>query len=127
MSEQELEAPPAHPLPLPPVAPPPDGDLSDVPDSATKRALDFTGSDAENRILFVNCGFFRYGTDDKTHAAAILLSIVLLLVAILIILIGLFSSNLGWLERALSWVGTTFVFTAGVAIGRGGTKRAPDE
>jgi hypothetical protein len=105
--------------PLPPVIPPPSGDLSDVPDSETKKGLvDFTGPDASNRILFINLGFFKYGTADKAHAGSIFLSLVLILVAFLIMIIGLSSANGPWLEKVLSLVWSAFLFVVGVSIGR---------
>jgi hypothetical protein len=101
--------------------PPPSGHLSEKPDAATRKGLrDFTGPDAENRVLYINAGFFRYGTDDKAHAASIALSMVLLLVALLVMVVGLFSSNVVWLEKMQAWIGSAFLFVAGVAIGRGG-------
>ena len=100
--------------------PPPSGDLSDVPDTATKTGLDdFTGRDASNRILFINFGIFKYGTADKSHAGSIFLSLSLLVVALLIMFVGLWSNNTGWLEKVLSYVWSAFLFVAGVSIGRG--------
>jgi hypothetical protein len=40
----------------------------------------YTGDGAENRLLFINARIFRNGTADKTHAAAIGLSSVLLVI-----------------------------------------------
>ena len=105
--------------PPPTIIPPPEGDLSDVPDKATKSGLDMTGPAAHNRILFIDFGFFKYGTDDKTHAGSIFLSLLLLLIALLVMIIGLFSAQPEWLERVLSLVWSAFMFVAGVAIGRG--------
>src|SRR6266852_5215840 len=103
-----------------PRIPPPSGDLSDTPDLATKTRPDLTGPIAENRILFINARIIRYGTDDKAHAAAITLSLLLLLTALVVMILGLFATNTQWLEKMLSWVGSAFLFVAGVAIGRGG-------
>jgi hypothetical protein len=104
----------------PPVIPPPSGDLSDIPDSETQKGLvDFTGPDASNRILFINLGFFKYGTADKSHAGSIFLSLILILAAFLIMVIGLYSSNVAWLEKILSLVWSAFLFVVGVSIGRG--------
>ena len=104
----------------PPVIPPPSGDLSDVPDRETQKGLvDFTGPDALNRILFINLGFFKYGTADKSHAGSIFLSLILIVTALLIMIIGLYSNNTAWLERILSLVWSAFLFVVGVSIGRG--------
>jgi hypothetical protein len=117
-----LDPPPPQPpqpnndaLPIPA----PTGNLSDVPDSETKLGLDMTGPEAHDRILFINLGFFKYGTDDKTHAGSIFLSIALLLFAILIMLIGLWSKNTEWLDKILASLWSAFLFVAGVSIGRG--------
>jgi hypothetical protein len=109
------------PLPKPPpVIPPPSGDLSDVPDRETEKGLvDFTGPGASNRILFINLGFFKYGTADKAHAGSIFLSLVLLLVAFAIMIIGLYSGQGAWVEKVLSLVWSAFLFVVGVSIGRG--------
>jgi hypothetical protein len=82
-----------------------------------------SGDSAGNRLLFINAGFFRYGTDDKTHAAAIVLSGVLLVIGLLVVIIGSFSSNSAWLERALMLIWNAFMFVAGVALGRSGKEK----
>jgi hypothetical protein len=105
---------------MPPSILPPSGDLSDRPDAETRKGLDFTAGSAENRVLFINLGIFRYGTDDKAHAAAIALSAALLIVAVGIIAAGLFSTNAPWLDKVLAWVSNAFLFVAGVSIGQGG-------
>jgi hypothetical protein len=110
-----------------PSIPPPSGDLSDRPDRETKKALDFTAPVADNRILFIDAKIFRYGTDDKAHAASIALSVVLLATSIIVMTIGMFSTNTVWLEKTLTWVGGAFTFVAGVAIGRGGRDAPRDE
>jgi peptidoglycan/LPS O-acetylase OafA/YrhL len=81
------------------------------------------GDRAENRLLFINAGVFRYGTDDKTHAAAIVLSSVLLVIGLLVVIIGSFSSNSAWLDRALMLTWNAFMFVAGVALGGGGKEK----
>jgi hypothetical protein len=61
-----------------PPAIPPLGNVSDRPDKETQKGLkDFTSPEAEKRVLFINLGFLRYGTDDKAHAASIILSALL--------------------------------------------------
>lgn len=113
-------------MPAPTILPP-SGDLSPTPDIATKTGLDLTGPTAVNRILYINAGIIRYGTDDKAHAASIALSLLLLLTAIILMVVGLFASNTQWLEKMLSRVGSAFLFVAGVAIGGGGRDSPRDE
>jgi len=85
-----------------------------------------TGPAADNRILFINFGFFKFGSDDKAHAGSIVLSVVLLGMALLIILLGMFSENAAWLDKVFAWIGSAFTFVAGVAIGRGGKDNSAD-
>ena len=78
---------------------------------------DFTGSEADNRVLHINCGIFKYGTNDKTHAAALVLAL-LLFIAIAGVLI--FGDGNEWCREAFRWLGGAFLFVAGVAVGKGG-------
>ncbi len=108
-----------------PQIPPPSGELSNKPDKDTKKDLDFTGPSANKRVLYINAGIFKYGTDDKAHAASIALSMVLLAVSLIVMIVGLFSGNTQWLEKMQAWIGSAFLFVAGVAIGRGGKEKKP--
>lgn len=96
-------------------------DASDKPDEATTRAPDWTASEAPDRSFYINLGFFKYGTADKVHGAAVLFSVLLLIVIVTLIFTGPF---LGlpdaWLDRVFTWLGSAFLFVAGVAVGRAG-------
>jgi hypothetical protein len=82
---------------------------------------DYTGPEAGERTFYLNFYFIRFGTKDKIQGAAITLSVLLLLVIATVIIIGAFNStNASWLEKSLTWLGSTFVFLAGVAVGRAG-------
>lgn len=98
----------------------PPHNLSPDPDQATRKGLnDFTGKNAEGRVLSINVWFLKYGTDDKAHAAALLLSLILL--AILIgVLIRADGSQSVWNDKVFSWLGSAFLLVAGIAIGKGG-------
>ena len=76
-----------------------------------------TGEDADHRVLFINLGFFRYGTDDKIHAAAIVLSFVLLLI-IVCVFVGAQGQENAWNDKVFNWVGGAFLFVAGIALGK---------
>jgi hypothetical protein len=104
--------------------PPPSGDLSERPDQYTSR--DWTGPAADNRVLHINLPFLKYGTSDKAHAAAIVLSLVLLAVIIFLSFIGIFSHETSWLDKIFTWLGSTFVFVAGVAVGRSTSSPSED-
>jgi arginine exporter protein ArgO len=96
--------------------PPPDH-TSNVPDKATQKGIsDFTGPEADNRVLHINLGILKYGTNDKAHAAAVVFSL-LLFIAIMGVLI--FGSGGEWTKEAFRWLGSAFLFVAGVAIGKG--------
>ncbi|MFT8711443.1 hypothetical protein [Komagataeibacter rhaeticus] len=114
------------PNPPPPEAPkakikPPTGDLSNTPDKATKAGLcDYTNpKDANDRVFYLNLYFFKYGTNDKVHAASLLMSLILLFMIFWLLVIGLYSSNDPWKDKLFSWLGSAFTFISGVAIGRG--------
>ena len=114
--------PPSEPElpPLQPSIPPPSGALSPTPDPETRKGLrDYTSSEgADERVLHINFGFFRYGTNDKAHAAAIVLSMALLLVIVLLMAAGLFSTEAAWKDKLFGWLGTAFTFVSGVAVGK---------
>jgi len=63
------------------------------------------------------CGWLRYGTDDKGHAAALIFSLLVLTLILLSIVLGFFVEKEEWLDRIFSWLGSAFMFTAGIAIG----------
>lgn len=85
---------------------------------------DFTGRSANNRVLRINLGVIRYGTDDKTHAAAVVFSLLLFAVIVLVVLAGIASSDHDWTYRVLQWLGMPFSMVIGVAIGRASQARA---
>lgn len=108
--------------------PPPPADTSDIPDKYTRMAPDFTGPHAENRILLIELKWFKYGTDDKSHASALVLSGLILCVSIIISVIGLGAGSAKWLELLITWLGNAFLFTAGIAVGsRGKSDKKPSD
>ena len=92
------------------------GDQQD--DIEKKATSDFTAPDAARRVFFLNLGILKYGTDDKVHGAAIFFSLALLAIILIVILVGFASENSAWLDRVFTWLGSAFMFSAGVAIGR---------
>lgn len=78
---------------------------------------DYTGGgNAPERVLFINFWFFKYGTNDKAHGAAVILSLLLLFVITLVY----FFSPTDNSEKILPWLGNAFLFVAGVAVGKSG-------
>ena len=101
--------------------PPPDGNLSNKPDKDTRRGMDMTGADADNRVLFIDVKLFKYGTADHARAASICLSVILLFLGFVLSIIGLWATNNSALERSIFWISSAFFFVSGVCIGKGGT------
>lgn len=95
------------------------GNPSSTPDQFTRKAPDMTGTEASQRVLFINLKFFKYGTDDKTHAGSIILSLALLGIMAIISIGGVFSGDIDAVKIGLGTFGPMFTFVAGVAIGRG--------
>ncbi len=92
------------------------------PKKATRRA-DYTGDTADRRVLRINLGIIRYGTDDKTHGAAVVFSLLLFAAICVIMVFGMITSDREWADKVLQWLGSAFLFVLGVAIGRSGNSR----
>ena len=103
--------------------------VSPVPDKFTKQGFsDFTGPSAENRVLHINLGFFRYGTSDKIHAAAMVLSLLLFLAIGGVFFSGIWLTSAEWPDKVFSWLSSTFLFVTGVALGKGaGSDKQKDD
>jgi len=106
---------------------PPQGDLSDRPDNYTSLSPDWTGSGANDRVMHINMPFLKYGTNDKTHAASLLLSLLLLIIIVFLSICGMFSSNAAWMDKVFTYLGSAFLFVAGVAVGRSGVGNSKTE
>jgi hypothetical protein len=108
------------------VPPPPPSNVSPQPDKDTQKGMDQTGPNADGRVLYINLWLFKYGTDDKTHAAAVVFSFVLLIMIASIIIGGMVivtqenPARLAWVEKVFSWSGSAFLFIAGIALGSRG-------
>lgn len=95
----------------------------DTPDADTATGPTFIPDGAPHQILRINLRFFNYGTDDKPHAASLLLSFMIGFLLLVLFGIGAFVES-AWISEALKILGTAFTFTAGVAIGKsGGAKK----
>lgn len=101
--------------------PPPSENISTKPDEYTRKSPDMTGDHAENRVLFFNCGFFRFGTDDKVYAASIILSIFIL-GALFLVCLMMLSGNQDLKDIAVLLV-SAFTGTSGYALGRASSVR----
>ena len=99
-------------------APPP---TSSKPDADTLKGPAFFPDGAPNQVFRFHAVGISYGTDDKAHAASIVLSIILASLLAVVFFIGLIFDRV-WIPDAIKLLGTAFTFTAGVAIGKSGSK-----
>jgi hypothetical protein len=104
-------------VPGPPTGP-------DSPDEYTASAPDYSADGhAAHRVFHIDTKWFRYGTNDRAHASALILSLLLLVSSLAIAAIGSISIVTGhdpkWLEMLIGWIGNAFLFTAGIAVGKG--------
>ena len=88
-----------------------------IPDKHTRKDPTFFDGGAPNQVFKFERWGFSYGTDDKGHAAAIILS-VLIVILLAGVFLGGFLVERSWIPDALKLLGTTFTFVAGVAIGK---------
>jgi hypothetical protein len=114
-----MPTPQVNPAPLevfPPLETP------DSPDADSQTGPTYIPDGAPNQVFRINLKWFSYGTDDKPHAASLLLSLMLGFLLLFVFLIGLFVERI-WIPDAIKILGTAFTFTAGVAIGKSSAKR----
>lgn len=97
------------------ILPPPE--TPNVPDRETKLGLpDQTGKGAaDGRVMHVNLGFFKFGTDDKAQAVAFILTVLMLGILTALAIWGQDTDQAkafaGLLEKAV-------LITIGVAVGQ---------
>lgn len=89
------------------------------PAQTPARQADAAPAEQSGRVLHLNLGILKYDTDDKTHAAAVVFSLLLFVAFISFSLFALRSQDTGWLRETVNWIGAAFLFVLGVAIGRG--------
>ncbi|MEO1611281.1 MAG: hypothetical protein AAFU55_02835 [Pseudomonadota bacterium] len=91
--------------------------VSNKPDEHTRKDPVFFPGGAPNQIFQLNLGFVSYGTDDKSHAASLILSIMLGALMLSLFVIGAIIER-AWIPDALKILGPAFTLVAGVAIGK---------
>jgi len=99
--------------------------VSPAPDELTGEALkDLTAVSAAGRVFLLDLGIIKYGSDDKIHAAAFIFACILLFVTVAFYTAGFFAHDTAWAEEAVKWSGSTFLFVAGIVLGKasGGMK-----
>lgn len=99
----------------PPQITPPDH-TSPVPDAATRAGIpDHTGGGAaDGRVLHINLGFFKFGTDYKSQAIALILSVLLLVV---IVSLAICADQTESVKDLISVFKGALLLTIGVAVG----------
>jgi len=97
-------------------------DVPVLPDQYTKKDSIYFDGGAPNQVFKFERWGLSYGTDDKGHAAAIILSVLIVCLLALIFIGGLFVER-AWIADALKFLGTAFTFVAGVAIGKSSNKK----
>ncbi|WP_152561239.1 hypothetical protein [Halomonas salina] len=103
--------------------PPPPPETSSQPDDYTSGFPDYTESrKASGRVLHLNLWFLKYGVGDKQHAAALVISLLILFVLSIVVFMSLFSPENPVVERVVGLLGGVLGLTAGVAIGKSGAK-----
>lgn len=102
---------------------------SDKADQYTCKDHCYTDGHAPKQVFHFKRLGFSYGTDDKVHAAALILSFFLLLLIAFIficgaIIEGLITTALHpgerilWIPEILKTLGSAFLLTAGIAVGK---------
>lgn len=97
-------------------------ETSDVPDEETQ-GYGFDKGGQPGQVLHFKKFGISYGTDDKAHAAALLLSVGILCVLVFVIIIAsaMFVFTEGespsWIGEVFSFLGAAFTLAVGVAIG----------
>lgn len=79
---------------------------------------DFTSENANHRVLRINLGIVKYGTNDKVQGAAILFCLLLFILITVTISVGVYHKEHYWINKIFSWLTSTFILVLGIAIGR---------
>lgn len=98
--------------------PPPAGPQNTIPDAATRKDPIFTDGHAPNQVFHFQKFGISYGTDDKGHAAAILLSVSILVLIFVIVFVGAWIEDRNWLSEILKVLGNAFLIVTGIAVGK---------
>lgn len=99
-------------LPVDIPAPPPQ---SALPDKETKKAP-FTKGDGQ--VFHFQKGGLSYGTDDKGHAAALVLSVLLFIGLIFCVIVGALTASNSIVLEIGKIMGSAFLIVSGIAVGK---------
>jgi hypothetical protein len=87
---------------------------------------DYTADEAPERVLHINMGFLKFGTNDKLQGAAIVLAVFLLILISAITIYGISHQPSEFQDRVFNWLTNTFLVVLGVAVGRAGSDKSND-
>ena len=90
---------------------------NDPADAYTRTAPDYTGEQADNRVLLIDLRFLKLGIPEISKAIALVLCLIILAFSFTIMIVGLWVNNTIWLDRIFSWLGNAFLFLVGFAVG----------
>lgn len=93
-----------------------------APDKHTAVDPVFIENGAPNQVFKLSFKGVSYGTDDKGHAASIVLAVMLLALMLIFGIGGMFIERT-WMPDVFKFLGTAFTFVAGVAIGKSSSKK----
>lgn len=101
--------------------PPPE--TSDIADADTEAYPAFDRGGRPGQVFHFQRFGLSYGTDDKGHAASLVLSVLVLFSLVLLFVLGSLVDR-SWIADALEILGFAFTFVAGVAVGKSSQKDA---
>jgi len=78
---------------------------------------DYTGPSADDRVLRINLGVVRYGTNDKTQGAAVIFALLIFGVICLLFVLSLFIAEGSRVDSVMAWLSNAFLFVLGIATG----------
>jgi hypothetical protein len=103
-------------LEKPPQIPPPPPQ-SNKPDIATKKNP-FTHGDGDGQVFHFKGLGISYGTDDKGHAASLVLSVLLFVGLIICLGFGTLGNDSKFVLEISKVMGTAFLIVTGIAVGK---------
>ena len=96
---------------------PPPPPQSKFPDGATKKSP-FTKGEGDGQVFHFQKWGLSYGTDDKGHAASLILSVLLFIGLILCLILGAYGNNSTFVLEIAKVMGSAFLIVAGIAVGK---------
>lgn len=96
---------------------PPPPPQSKVPDGATKKSP-YTKGEGDGQVFHFQKWGLSYGTDDKGHAASLILSVLLFIGLLICLIIGALAQDSAFVLEIAKVMGSAFLIVAGIAVGK---------